>query len=166
VTLIAGRPKAGKTTLLFALLRAILRGEEFVGQRTKPASILLLSEERSSTLRSKLDCWRLDDRVHLLMRHDAARTPFAEIVGGAVQYCHANGITVLVIDTWDKFTGLTGDKENSAGEVIAAVQPLLQAAASGLAVVIIAHQRKADGDFGEAMRGSNALVGSVDIVRA
>src|SRR5206468_4029765 len=34
----------------------------------------------------------------------------------------------------------------------------------GLVVVIVAHQRKSVGGFGEAVRGSNALAGNVDVV--
>ena len=45
------------------------------------------------------------------------------------------------------------------------LKPDLQyAAASGLAVLIVSHQRKSTGEFGEAVRGSNALTGGVDIV--
>jgi hypothetical protein len=40
----------------------------------------------------------------------------------------------------------------------------LDAAASGLGVVIVTRQRKSAGQHGEAVRGSNALTGAVDIV--
>src|SRR5215203_4497455 len=38
------------------------------------------------------------------------------------------------------------------------------AAGDGLAVLIVAHQRKAAGKHGEAVRGSNALTGGVDVI--
>jgi hypothetical protein len=38
------------------------------------------------------------------------------------------------------------------------------AAGDGLAVVISAHQRKSYGEYGEAVRGSNALTGAVDVI--
>jgi DNA-binding transcriptional ArsR family regulator len=38
------------------------------------------------------------------------------------------------------------------------------AAAAGLAILVISHQRKSSGEFGEAVRGSNALTGGVDVV--
>jgi|1186.fasta_scaffold21173_2 DNA-binding transcriptional ArsR family regulator len=38
------------------------------------------------------------------------------------------------------------------------------AASQGLAVVVLAHQRKSGGKYGEGVRGSNAITGSVDIV--
>ena len=68
------------------------------------------------------------------------------------------------MDTWDKWTGLKGDAENNAGAILEALEPLVQAAGSDLAVLICAHQRKSFGEFGEAVRGSNALTGGVDVV--
>jgi AAA domain/IclR helix-turn-helix domain len=162
VTLFAGRPKVGKTMLNFALFRAVATGAPFLGLETGKTGVLLLSEERGATLTEKRDFWGVD--IHLLMRHQAYGTPWAEIVEQAVTYCHEHEIGLLVIDTWDKWTNLTGDSENSAGAVIAALEPLQRAAASGLAVLILAHQRKSYGEHGDAVRGSNALTGSVDVI--
>lgn len=41
---------------------------------------------------------------------------------------------------------------------------MLQAASAGFAIVLLTHQRKDDGKHGEAVRGSNALAGAVDII--
>jgi hypothetical protein len=41
---------------------------------------------------------------------------------------------------------------------------LQYAAAAGLAVLLVSHQRKSTGEFGEAVRGSTALTGGVDVV--
>src|SRR5262249_3187179 len=61
-------------------------------------------------------------------------------------------------------TGLRGDAENAAGAVNEAMEPLQFAAAAGLAVLALSHQRKSGGEFGEAVRGSNAFTGAVDVV--
>ena len=125
---------------------------------------MLLSEERSQTIKEKMRRWQLGE-VHLLMRHEAGvDVSLAEIVSQAVAVCSENGLDVLVVDTFSEWTGLRGDAENSAGEVLAAMKPLQAAAAAGLAVVLIAHQRKSDGEHGSAVRGSNALTGAVDII--
>jgi len=82
----------------------------------------------------------------------------------AMTYCHQHKLGVLVVDTWDRWTSLRGDSENAAGAVNEALEPLQYAAASGLAVLIVTHQRKSAGEFGDAVRGSNALTGGVDVV--
>jgi hypothetical protein len=98
------------------------------------------------------------------MRHQASNRDWAGIVGESVDYCHLHDLGVLIVDTWDKWTGLKGDAENNAGAILGALEPLVHAAGSDLAVLICAHQRKSFGEFGEAVRGSNALTGGVDVV--
>lgn len=164
VALIAGRPKVGKTTLVFGLIRALQDGTSFLGRRTRPAGVLVLSEEREPTLDEKRRIFGLGGDTHLLMRHAARATAWPSIVQEAVAYCEEQGLGVLVVDTLDKWCGLRGDAENSSGAVVEAIEPLLLAAGKGLAVVLVAHQRKSEGDHGDAVRGSNAIVGAVDVV--
>src|SRR5436190_14773460 len=88
--------------------------------------------------------------------------PWPEVVRQSVAYCRHNELGLLVVDTFPKWARI--EDENAPGLVLAAVKPLDDAAAGGLAVLALAHQRKARGRFGEAVRGSNALVGAVDVV--
>jgi putative DNA primase/helicase len=164
ITLLAGRPKVGKSTLVFGLFEAILAARTFLEHTTRAQGILLLSEERESTLAEKARRFGLEGNLHLLMRHQVNGEPWEEIMAAATAYCLAHELGVLAIDTWDKWTGIKGDAENSAGSVIEALDPIVQAAGAGLCVPVVAHQRKSLGDFGEAVRGSNALTGGVDIV--
>jgi predicted transcriptional regulator len=48
--------------------------------------------------------------------------------------------------------------------MLAALEPLMLASGDGLAVIIVSHQRKSGGEHGEAVRGSNALTGTVDVI--
>ncbi len=177
LTLLAGRPKAGKSTLAFALMAAFEQGAAFCGIETAPSGVLLLSEERRDTLAEKAAAFGLHSfrhaqslgtdekkKVDVLLRHEARSTTWPETVKQAIAHCHAHGLGVLVVDTWDRWTQLRGDSENAAGAVNEALEPLQYAAASGLAVVVVTHQRKSSGEFGEAVRGSNALTGGVDVV--
>jgi DNA-binding transcriptional ArsR family regulator len=98
------------------------------------------------------------------MRHEAGSTDWPEIVRQAMSHCAQHKLFVLVVDTFDRWAGLRGDAENAAGAVNEALEPLQYAAAAGLAVLLISHQRKSSGEYGEAVRGSSALTGGVDVV--
>jgi hypothetical protein len=164
VTLVAGVPKVGKTTTLFGLIAAMVDGSDFAGRATVATGVLLLSEERPPSLREKMERFGLDERVHLTMRHETSGMSWSEIVAEAVAYAKQHDLGVIVVDTIDKWWGLRGDQENSSGAVLEAFQPLAAAAAEGLAVLISTHQRKSGGEHGEAVRGSNALTGAVDVI--
>lgn len=102
--------------------------------------------------------------IRITTRHEVPAGTWPELVRLAISHCHQHGLGVLVVDTWDRWTSLRGDSENAAGAVNEALMPLQYAAASGLAVLIVSHQRKSAGEYGDAVRGSNALTGGVDVV--
>jgi hypothetical protein len=162
LTLWSGWPKVGKSTLLFALMSALQEGTPFLGLPTKQSGVLLLTEERKGTLASKVERWNLNGSVHHLRRQQALGASWASIVNRATSHCHDNGLDLLVVDTFSEWARLAN--ENEAGEVLAAIGALQEAAATGLAVQVSSHQRKSPGRFGEAVRGSNALTGAVDII--
>ena len=162
VTLWSGWPKVGKSTLLFALVAALQEGNLFLGLPTKRSGVLLLTEERAGTLASKVHRWNLNGSVHALRRQQALEESWATTIYQAIIHCHRNGLGVLVVDTFSEWARIVN--ENDAGEVLAAVGALQYAADAGLAVIVASHQRNASGRFGEAVRGSDALTGAVDIV--
>ena len=180
-TLFASKPKLGKSTTTFGLLRELTAGSEFLGLTVAPTSVLLLSEEPASALREKAVRFGLDvssvasgparqteetsgPSVHLLRRSQALGVTWAEVVDQAVTYAVENGIGVLVIDTLDKWAGFRGDDENKTGALLEVMEPVERAVAAGLAVLIITHHRKSGGEYGEGVRGGNALTGAVDVV--
>lgn len=162
LTLWSGWPKVGKSTLLFALISALQEGTPFLGLPTERSGVLLLTEERRGTLASKVERWSLNGSVHHLRRQQALGESWARVVHGAAAYCHENDLRVFIVDTFSEWARIAN--ENEAGEVLAAIGALQEAAATGLAVQVVSHQRKSPGRFGEAVRGSNALTGAVDII--
>ncbi len=162
ITLLAGRPKVGKSTLLFALMAAIDGGSSFCGRRLRRVPIVLLSEERGSTIAEKARTRSWSDGVSILLHHTAYALAWADIVRHACTHVGRGGL--VVVDTLADFAGLGADAENNAGAIQSAMRPLLEIAGDGRAVLVVSHQRKAAGEHGEAVRGSNALTAAVDIV--
>jgi hypothetical protein len=156
LTLLSGWPKVGKTSLIFGLLAALERGEAFLGLPTRSVGVLLLTEERKGTLDGKVRRWNLNGDFRHLRRQQAKDESWPEIVRQAVFYSCEHDLQLLTVDTLAEWAQI--QNENDAGEVLAAMRPLQEAAASaGLAVLVGSHGRKAPGRHGEAVRGSNAM---------
>jgi hypothetical protein len=169
VTELVGKAKAaGKTTFVLHGIRRVLDGLPFLGTPTTRAPVVYLTEERPGTFREGLrraDLLGRED-LHVLYWLETIGCPWPEVAAAAVAECQRVGARLLVVDTVSQFGGLRGDAENSAGEALLVLQPLQEAAAAGLAVVAIRHERKGGGEIGESGRGSSAFEGGVDIVVA
>lgn len=163
VTDLSGPAKfAGKTTFLMHMLRCVLDGAPFMEEATERAGVVYLTEQ-GNNITEALRKAGLDERneaFRLLQWRDTRGWKWADMVGAAVDEAKRVGAGVLVVDTVNRFAELTGEKENQAGEVMAAMNPLLRAAQSAdLAVVSIRHANK----LGQG-RGSTAFEHDVDIL--
>ena len=167
ITELAGKIKAaGKTTWLTHLSRAVADGNTFMGQQTSKTSVVYLTEQPPASFRAALERASLLDHEDfiVLFWHETLGNPWQVVVNEAVQECRRRGAGLLVVDTIGQFANLRGDSENDAGAALQAMKPLQEAAASGLAVMVVRHERKSGGEVGDSGRGSSAFAGAVDIV--
>ncbi|MDP9308188.1 MAG: helicase RepA family protein [Actinomycetota bacterium] len=158
---------AGKSTFVTHLCRAVLEGEQFMGQPTTATPIVYLSEQPTASFRETLRRADLLDRddFRVLRFGDVFGLDWPVVVEGAIAEALRIGARLLVVDTLAQFSGLQGEGENSAGDALTAIAPLQQAATlHGLAVAIVRHSRKGGGEVGESARGSSAFGGAVDVL--
>jgi hypothetical protein len=168
VTEIDGKVKsAGKTTFLTHISKRVVEGGTFMGEPTTKTRVVYLTEEPRRAFREALrragllDCGDL----RVMFWHDIYEIDWPNIVEIAVKECERIGASMLVVDTLGQFASIQGDGENSAGEALAAVQPLqIAAARHNLAVVFTRHERKSGGEVGDSGRGSSATGGAVDTI--
>lgn len=165
-TIIAGLPKAGKTTLVAALIEATAcEADSFLGRTVKGGPVILASEEGDLTLAPKLRTLP-PARVRVLNR-DACWPPptWPELISGAIAEAQRIGACLLVIDSLAFWAALEGDRENDAGTAQGVLAALDQACRADLAVLLVHHQRKSPGaNHGTGVRGSGAIAGAVDVV--
>ena len=166
ITELGAKVKAGKTTLLLAMVRAILDGEQFLGLPTRRTPVVYLTEQPEVSFRQAMERANLLGRPDFLLLTfgDTGGLPWPQIVAEAVAECQRVGSSLLIVDTLSQFAGLTGDKENNAGDALEAMGPLQSAAAQGVGSLITRHERKSGGEVGDSGRGSSAFAGAVDIV--
>lgn len=166
ITELGAKVKAGKTTLILKLVRAVADGGDFLGQKTLKTATVYLTEQPIVSFRQAMERADLLGRedFHVLLHTETRGLPWPEVASEAVRHCKQIGSALLVVDTLPHFAGLKGDSENNSGDALQAMQPLLQAAASGIATLLSRHERKAGGDVGDSGRGSSAFAGAADIL--
>jgi hypothetical protein len=169
VTELVGKIKAaGKTTWVTHAVHSIVTGTRFMDLTTTQTGVVYLTEQSPTSFRvalARAGLLQRDDVVVLFWR-DTGGVAWPDVVVAAVEECRRRGCGVLGVDTLPRFAGLRGDAENNAGDADGAMAPLQLAAADGLAVVVVRHERKAGGEVGDSGRGSSAFGGAVDIVLA
>jgi predicted ATP-dependent serine protease len=166
ITELGAKVKAGKTTLIMKLVRAVAGGLDFFGKPTRKTPTVYLTEQPIVSFRQAMERAGLLGRAdfHVLQHSDTRGMSWPQVIAEAVNECKRVGAVLLVIDTLPQFAGLKGDSENNSGDALAAMEPLLQAAAAGIGIILVRHERKSGGDIGDSARGSSAFAGAVDIV--
>lgn len=164
-TQLTGQPKAGKTTWALCLAAAVADGATFLGRQTTRSPVVYLTEQTKSTFKvSARGTGVLDSPdVHVLLRSSAWSHPWHAVIAEACAHCAEIGARLLVVDTLGRWASLEGDAENDAGAALTVMQPLEEAAAAGLSVLVLRHERKNPGsDIIDAGRGSSAYAGAFD----
>ncbi|MDR4467078.1 MAG: AAA family ATPase [Nitrospira sp.] len=156
------KPKVGKTILICELAVAIAHGRMFLGRNTKRGNVLILAvEEHRRDVKRRLRNLGVDhlDAIHL---HIGALTDSPDTLHAMTTFIKEHAIVLVIIDTLNSYWSVTD--ENNAAEVTKAVKPLLQLARdSGATVLLLHHARKAEGGYGDEIRGSGALFSLLDV---
>jgi len=180
ITMLTSLWKAGETTLVANLLRALCSGRaEFLGQRLgdRPRRLpaLVITEEGPGLWAQRLGALGdglgglggalpADSPLHFVSRPFLARpTPerWQQYALLAAEWAAGQGIGLVVIDP---IANLIPGEENASGAMLDFLLPLAAFTRQAAAVLLLHHPRKSDGGEGRAARGSGALPGFVDIV--
>ena len=161
MTLIAGSPKAGKSTLAFELMRCLENGEYFLGQTVYEKPALLVTEEGGVSVRFKgEDLVALD----VYDRKASAGESFEETLAVIGEWSSLHPGGVVFIDTLAAWAQV--EDENASSEMQEAIDSIRLSISEPyeVAVILIHHARKGGGKHGEGIRGSGAILAAVDHV--
>src|SRR4029077_17366089 len=162
LTLLTSQWKAGKTTLLSLLLSRRKQGGQLAGLAVKPGKSVVVSEEPLSLWADRARRFDFGGQVCFISQ------PFRTIPGPedwqtlldrilALKQQH--GIDLAVFDPLAPFLRC----ENHAQGILETLLPLRALTENGLAVLLLHHPAKREKPVGQAARGSEALLGHVDI---
>lgn len=164
LTILAGDPGVGKSTLLRRLLWALESGDpEFLSLPVRrPSKTLIVTEEGPTTWR-EMYCGALTSTLFLSADEIASTDDWQRLCTELETF---DGELVVV----DSFNAIFhGESINEAAEINAHLRPLAKAArrASFAALILDHHRKGADGTesfYGRGVAGSYAKIGSADIV--
>lgn len=181
INLLAGEPKAGKSTLLWHMLVALTNAKPFLGVNTTKGTVVLATEQNEFSFREnakRVPGFDTSDGIHIIFPEKMPilakwedKVAFWDeeltAVGGDGQ--------ILVIDTFLPFANLPPGGENDSACIATMLSQLrcLYALRPNLSIVLVHHVRKPSVDpkalkyaskyasLRDA-RGSSALAGGVD----
>jgi hypothetical protein len=158
--------KSGKSTLVGCLLRQMATGGELAGRPVAPGRALVVSEEPAGKWARRAQELGIPMGSHDLIARPFKKRPSWEDWGALIDHVVAlvreRGYSLVAFDSLPNLWCVS--KENEAGEVLAALRPLVAIAEAGAGVLLVRHPRKSDGLEATAGRGSGAIGGFVDII--
>jgi AAA domain len=164
ITDLYGLWKSGKSTLIAALLAS--RGRTLADKPVAPVPVLLITEESARRWARRANALSISpDEVHRISRPFKKRPEWQEwqeFVTHVERLIKGRGYRLVIVDALPNLWPVV--KENDAGEVLRALQPLQTWAEASAAVLLVRHPRKSDGSEATAGRGSGAIGGFVDII--
>lgn len=168
VTILAGKPKLGKSWLALGLCVAVASGGKALGsiQVERGEALYLALEDNRRRLQRRL-CMLLGDGpapegLHLRLHSERLDQGGAEALG--VWLAGHPGCRLVVIDTLKKVRPKEAGRRAVYDSDYEALEPLLPVAAEhGVSILVVHHLRKMDADDPlDAISGSTGLTGGVD----
>jgi hypothetical protein len=160
LSLLAAKPKTGKSTWARGLALAVARGEPFLGRLTTAGAVLYLAlEEKRAEVKSHFEALgaRGDEPIHI----HAGRAPDGAVAAARDSVTEHKPVLVIV-DPLLKFTRVRDASDYA--EVTAKLEPLMVLAReSGAHLLLVYHAGKsARSDPVDAALGSTAFAAAVD----
>jgi hypothetical protein len=162
LNLIAGKPKEGKTTIIYEMAVKIAQGLPFLGRTTRKTGVLILAvEEHRRDVKLRLQNLGAEGLNNLYL-YIGALSPSPILFAALNAFITERGIGLVIVDTLASFWDV--ENENDASKMTTEVKPLLRLARdSGACILLIHHARKSEGSHGDEIRGSGALFGLMDV---
>lgn len=160
LTILAAKPKMGKSIFTFNLAICLRKGESFLGRTVKPTNTLILQlEDPPVLIRNRLErmgATGLDGiyiRAGIPMGKDDWTSLKAFILDNKI------GLTII-----DPLAFAIRGNEQEASHMAPFFRQMRELIFdTNCSIILVHHHRKSGGENGDAIRGSSAILGAVDV---
>lgn len=159
VSVLAGKPKAGKTTLARCLLHSLAVGEEFLGRTVvKCKTMYFALEEKSGEVKKHFKTMGTPAESDLMVYvARAPQNPLEELA----RVIKEHNAKLVVVDPLFRFIRVPD--ANDYAKVSASFEPIVEAAReTGCHLLFVHHMGKGQRSGGDAILGSSAIYAAVD----
>jgi hypothetical protein len=158
LSLLAGKPKAGKSTLARCLALAVARGAPWIGWATTAGPVLYLAlEEKRAEVRAHFEAMGATDEDVRVLVAQAPEDGLLRLREAADRVRP----TLIIVDPLFRFVRVRD--ANDYAELTRALEPLLALGReTGAHVLVVHHLGKGERTGGDAILGSTAIFGAVD----
>jgi AAA domain len=158
-SLLAAKPKVGKSTLARCLALAVARGEPFLGRTTSQGPVIYLAlEEKRGEVRKHFQAMGASGEEEIYIYAATAPADALEKIRLVVEEKRP---ALLIIDPLFRMTRVKDS--NDYAQVTAALEPLMgMARETGCHVLVVHHLGKGEHSGADAILGSTAIRAAVD----
>ena len=163
IVLIASDPKAGKSTLVGAMLAEVSKTNSFAGNSAnEKLNALWLTEEGGSTFKALANRVGLKDNYTLMPRGQVLDILWDNLVDNVIEYVNTNNINLIIVDTLGVWVGCE-DLNSYAKVTEAFAGPLKLRDQTNATVLLIHHSNKQGATFSAKVNGSQAILAHPDM---
>jgi hypothetical protein len=162
VTLLTSQWKAGKTTLLSMLLARRAGGGALAGLAVAAGKTVVVTEESEAIWADRARIYSFGGQVCFVPRPFLGvpnRDEWQALIERIRALQQTHGVDLVVIDPLAPFL----ECENNARAMLDSLLPLTALTRAQMSVLLLHHPGKGAHPFGQAARGSGALLGHVDV---
>jgi hypothetical protein len=157
-SMLAAKPKVGKTTLSRQLAVCVAKGLPFLGRETVPGRVAYIAlEEKNDEVKKHFLALGVDDQCEIDVTTDVTGDAFAALEA----YVRVVKPRLVIIDPIFRFIKIQDG--NNYNAVTAALEPFSKLArSSGTHILMIHHRGKGDKSGGDSILGSTAIFAAFD----
>ena len=161
LTLVAGRPKLGKSLIILQLALSLSNGVELFKNKLQPVNVaMILTEEGAPELKMRINKMSFDVNDNVFIHLGSIDLFKDTMISKLEELISKNKIRLLVFDPLIRLHDMD-ENDSRIAKVLYRIRDM--ARRLNIGVLIVHHTRKSSGTHGSSIRGSSSILAAADI---